>query len=140
MPSLIIPPAVRTWSRVTLVKPWMLAASEKAFFFLRLRFTIRVVHSGCNCKSSADSLRVLFSQVVIVMLEGAVLGGGFGLACISDVAIAIKDTLFGMPETGLGIPPAQIAPFVAKDLHCSSIEFHYAILRIMQLHAGCVRP
>lgn len=55
-------------------------------------------------------------QVVIVMLEGAVLGGGFGLACISDVAIAIKDTLFGMPETGLGIPPAQIAPFVARRI------------------------
>ena len=55
-------------------------------------------------------------QVVIAVLEGAVLGGGFGLACISDVAIANKDTLFGMPETGLGIPPAQIAPFVVQRI------------------------
>ena len=27
-------------------------------------------------------------QVVITVLEGAVLGGGFGLACISDVAVS----------------------------------------------------
>ncbi len=51
-------------------------------------------------------------QVVITLLEGAVLGGGFGLACISDIAIADTNAQFGIPETGLGIPPAQIAPFV----------------------------
>ncbi len=51
-------------------------------------------------------------QVVITLLEGAVLGGGFGLCCISDVAIADTNAKFGMPETGLGIIPAQIAPFV----------------------------
>ena len=50
--------------------------------------------------------------VVITILEGAVLGGGFGLACVSDVAIAAKDAQFGLPETGLGVVPAQIAPFV----------------------------
>lgn len=51
-------------------------------------------------------------QVLIAVLEGAVLGGGFGLACVSDVAIAAKTAQFGLPETGLGILPAQIAPFV----------------------------
>lgn len=55
-------------------------------------------------------------QVVITMLEGAVLGGGFGLACISDVAIADINAKFGMPETGLGIIPAQIAPFVVMRI------------------------
>ncbi|MEY8264276.1 MAG: enoyl-CoA hydratase-related protein [Bermanella sp.] len=53
-------------------------------------------------------------QVVITLLEGAVLGGGFGLACISDVAIADKHAKFALPETGLGIIPAQIAPFVVQ--------------------------
>ena len=53
-------------------------------------------------------------QTVVAVLEGAVLGGGFGLACISDVAIAHQDAQFGLPETGLGILPAQIAPFVVK--------------------------
>jgi isohexenylglutaconyl-CoA hydratase len=51
-------------------------------------------------------------QVVITLLEGAVLGGGFGLACVSDIAIADSGSQFGMPETSLGLPPAQIAPFV----------------------------
>lgn len=55
-------------------------------------------------------------QVVITILEGAVLGGGFGLACVSDVAIATSTAKFGLPETSLGIPPAQIAPFVVKRI------------------------
>lgn len=55
-------------------------------------------------------------QVVITLLEGAVLGGGFGLACVSDIAIAAPDCKFGLPETGLGIIPAQIAPFVVQRI------------------------
>tara|TARA_R110002072_G_scaffold172728_3_gene327012 strand:+ start:35463 stop:36272 length:810 start_codon:yes stop_codon:yes gene_type:complete len=55
-------------------------------------------------------------QVLVVVTEGAVLGGGFGLACISDVALSLNSTKFGLPETGLGIPPAQIAPFVVTRI------------------------
>lgn len=55
-------------------------------------------------------------QVVIAVLEGAVLGGGFGLACVSDLAISFEDAQFGLPETGLGIIPAQIAPFVVQRI------------------------
>lgn len=55
-------------------------------------------------------------QAVIAYIEGAVLGGGFGLSCVSDVAICHADAQFGLPETGLGIPPAQIAPFVVQRL------------------------
>ncbi|HEX4869928.1 MAG TPA: enoyl-CoA hydratase-related protein [Moraxellaceae bacterium] len=53
-------------------------------------------------------------QVVVAVLEGAVMGGGFGLACVSDVAIAHADAKFALPETGLGVIPAQIAPFVVQ--------------------------
>lgn len=53
---------------------------------------------------------------VICGLEGAVLGGGFGLACVSDLAVATEATQFGLPETSLGIIPAQIAPFVVKRI------------------------
>jgi isohexenylglutaconyl-CoA hydratase len=58
-------------------------------------------------------------QATIAVLEGAVLGGGFGLACVTDIAIAHSDASFGMPETGLGIPPAQIAPFVVERIGLS---------------------
>ena len=55
-------------------------------------------------------------QIVVAVLEGAVMGGGLGLACISDLAIAGKNARFAMPETGLGIIPAQIAPFVVARI------------------------
>ena len=55
-------------------------------------------------------------QVVIVVLQGAVLGGGFGLACVSDIALADHQAQFGLPETSLGLLPAQIAPFVVKRI------------------------
>ena len=51
-------------------------------------------------------------QTVIVALEGAVMGGGFGLACVSDIAFALPSARFGLPEVTLGVTPAQIAPFV----------------------------
>jgi isohexenylglutaconyl-CoA hydratase len=55
-------------------------------------------------------------QVLVAVLDGAVLGGGFGLACVSDVAIAHHQAKFGLPETSLGLIPAQIAPFVVKRI------------------------
>ena len=55
-------------------------------------------------------------QVIVAALEGAVMGGGLGLACISDIAIADENATFSMPETGLGIIPAQIAPFVVARI------------------------
>lgn len=55
-------------------------------------------------------------QVVIAVCEGAVLGGGFGLVCVSDIAIAQADARFGLPETSRGLPPAQIAPFVVERI------------------------
>lgn len=54
--------------------------------------------------------------VVIAICEGAVLGGGFGLACVSDIAVAHVDAKFGLPETSRGLPPAQIAPFVVERI------------------------
>jgi isohexenylglutaconyl-CoA hydratase len=51
---------------------------------------------------------------VIALIEGSVMGGGFGLVCVSDVALALRDARFGLPETGLGLIPAQIAPFVVQ--------------------------
>ena len=55
-------------------------------------------------------------QVVIAMVQGAARGGAFGLACVADVVIGRSDATFAMPETGLGLPAAQIIPFVARRL------------------------
>lgn len=58
-------------------------------------------------------------QTIVVVVEGAAFGGGLGLASIGDVAICIADARFAMSETGLGIVPAQIAPFVAARVGVS---------------------
>ena len=51
---------------------------------------------------------------VVAVCEGAVMGGGFGLACVADVTLASASARFRLPETSLGITPAQIAPFIVR--------------------------
>ena len=58
-------------------------------------------------------------QVVVAMVQGAVLGGGFGMACAADIVIADHQTQFALPETSLGVVPAQIAPFVIARIGLS---------------------
>lgn len=53
-------------------------------------------------------------QVVMMLVEGGAVGGGLGLTCVGDVTIVEKQTRFQLSETSLGIPPAQIAPFVVE--------------------------
>jgi isohexenylglutaconyl-CoA hydratase len=53
-------------------------------------------------------------QTVVGVIEGAAYGGGLGLVCVVDIAICRADTKFALSETGLGIPPAQIAPYVVQ--------------------------
>ena len=55
-------------------------------------------------------------QTIVVAVEGAAFGGGLGLMCVGDVVVATADARFALTETTLGIPPAQIAPFVAARI------------------------
>jgi isohexenylglutaconyl-CoA hydratase len=55
-------------------------------------------------------------QVVVAAVEGYAIAGGFGLVCVSDVAIVTEGCGFAMSETAIGIVPAQIAPFVAARI------------------------
>lgn len=59
---------------------------------------------------------------VVAVLEGTVMGGGFGLACVADVAIASETVAFRLPETSLGVVPAQIAPFLVERLGYSEAK------------------
>ena len=58
-------------------------------------------------------------QTTVAVVEGAAMGGGFGLVCVADVVIALESASFRLPETGLGLPPAQIAPFLVRRLGLS---------------------
>lgn len=56
------------------------------------------------------------SLPVVAVVEGAVMGGGFGLACTADLVIASTTVDFRLPETSLGVVPAQVAPFLIDRL------------------------
>ncbi|MEM8987338.1 MAG: enoyl-CoA hydratase-related protein [Pseudomonadota bacterium] len=55
-------------------------------------------------------------QVVIALIEGAAMAGGFGLACCADTVICAEDAKFSLTETMIGLTPAQIAPFIIQKM------------------------
>lgn len=81
-------------------------------------------------------------QVVVTKIERAAMGGGLGLVCVSDIAIASEDTIFALPEVRLGIIPGLLAPYfiqrvgitVARRLMLTGARFdaiealHYGLL------------
>lgn len=53
---------------------------------------------------------------VVARIQGYALGGGSGLACCCDIAIASPDAVFGFSEVRLGIMPAVISPMVLERI------------------------
>jgi methylglutaconyl-CoA hydratase len=50
----------------------------------------------------------------IARVQGAALGGGVGLACACDIAIAADNASFSVSEAKFGILPAVIGPYVTN--------------------------
>ena len=57
-----------------------------------------------------------YPKPVVVAVHGAAMGGGAGLVCAADVAIACAGTRFSFTETSLGLVPAQILPTVVSRI------------------------
>ena len=55
-------------------------------------------------------------QVTVAFIEGAAIAGGLGLACCCDLVLVEENAKFSLTETQIGIPPAQIAPYVVKRI------------------------
>jgi isohexenylglutaconyl-CoA hydratase len=70
-------------------------------------------------------------RAVIAVVEGTVMGGGFGLACVADVVLADPTASFRLPEVSLGVVPAQIAPFLVERLG-------YSHARRLAVTAACI--
>ncbi len=51
-------------------------------------------------------------QLTVALLQGGVYGGGAGIACACDVAVAMEGASFRFGEVSRGMIPAAIAPFV----------------------------
>jgi isohexenylglutaconyl-CoA hydratase len=69
------------------------------------------------------SLFSTLPQTVVAAVEGAAIAGGLGLMSVADVVIATAEAKFALTETSLGIPPAQIAPFVAARIGVPKARF-----------------
>lgn len=71
---------------------------------------------------SAIAMAELFRTIdrcpkpVVARVQGAALGGGAGLVCSVDIAVAGPKALFGFTEVRLGLLAAVISPFVARRL------------------------
>ncbi|MCB8982796.1 MAG: enoyl-CoA hydratase/isomerase family protein [Ardenticatenaceae bacterium] len=51
-------------------------------------------------------------QVTLARIHGPALGGGVGLVCVTDIAVAAEEASLGLPEVQLGLVPAVISPYV----------------------------
>jgi isohexenylglutaconyl-CoA hydratase len=65
-----------------------------------------------------DALQALntLPQATVAVIEGAAVGGGFGMACCVDVPILHASAKFGIPEGKVGFIPSQIIPFLVRRL------------------------
>ena len=67
-----------------------------------------------EARKLADMLHAMntLGAPLVGRLHGGAFGGGIGLACVCDVAVAAEGTQFCFSETRLGIIPATIGPYV----------------------------
>lgn len=85
---------------------------------------------------------------IVVVAEGSVMGGGLGLSCVADVTIGVEGAQFGLPETSLGLVPAQIAPFLieriglaeARRLAVTGARLDAHAAHALRLIHECCRP
>jgi methylglutaconyl-CoA hydratase len=53
---------------------------------------------------------------IIGRIQGAAIGGGVGLVAVCDIAVATRESKFGLSEVKLGILPAVISPYVIAKI------------------------
>ena len=68
--------------------------------------------------SLADLLRAMQMnpKPIIGRVNGAALGGGFGLAVACDITIAVDDARMGTPEIDLGLWPMMISALLIRSM------------------------
>lgn len=71
-----------------------------------------------SARQMADLFRTIdrCPKPVVARVQGAALGGGSGLVCSVDIAVAGPKALFGFTEVRLGLLAAVISPFVERRL------------------------
>lgn len=78
-------------------------------------------HEAENLKDARALARLMTTldqlpQPTVAKVNGAALGGGVGLVCCCDIAIAAGHARFGTTEVKLGIMPSVIGPYVVRAI------------------------
>jgi methylglutaconyl-CoA hydratase len=101
-----------------------------------------VDYSEAENLRDAETLAAMFGALdvlpipLICRVQGAAIGGGAGLAAVSDIVVAEERALFGFTEVRLGIVAATIGPFVlAKIGRSAAREFFLTGSRFSALRA-----
>ncbi|MEM9170377.1 MAG: enoyl-CoA hydratase/isomerase family protein [Pseudomonadota bacterium] len=71
-----------------------------------------------DARRLAHMLRAIYDspKPVIARVNGPALGGGVGVVCACDVAVAVEESFFALSEVRLGLVPAVISPFVVRAM------------------------
>lgn len=82
--------------------------------WMRQQMAATRAHRIAQARPLAEMLSALntLPKPLIGKAQGAAYGGGIGLLCICDIAIAADSARFGLTETRLGLIPATISPYV----------------------------
>ena len=77
-----------------------------------------------EAENHADALRLAqmlqqlntLPQPVVALVQGAAVGGGMGLVCACDIALAAEKAFFATSEVRLGLAPSTISPYVLSAI------------------------
>ncbi len=69
-----------------------------------------------DAEALADCMNSIYTckKPTIARVNGPAIGGGNGLVCACDIAIAAEEAIFSLSEVKVGLVPATIGPYVVK--------------------------
>jgi methylglutaconyl-CoA hydratase len=118
--------------------------------WMRAQFDAGADQRAAEGRRLAGMLQALNTMPVALIgrIQGAAFGGGVGLACVCDLAVAVEGARFGLTETRLGLIPATIGPYViarigegmARRVFMSSRRFDAAEAKELGIVARVVAP
>jgi methylglutaconyl-CoA hydratase len=77
-----------------------------------------VASNLANARQLAEMFRTIAnsSRPTIARVNGAAMGGGFGLVAACDIALAATTAVFAASEVRLGLIPSTISPYVLRAI------------------------
>ena len=118
--------------------------------WMRAQFEAPPETRAAEARRLAGMLGALDAMPVplVARVNGAAFGGGIGLCCVADVAVASRAARFGFTEARLGLIPATIGPYVvarmgegpARRVFMSGRRFDAAEARELGIVARTVAP